>query len=785
MWRLNSKLLGAVAWLGTLVAVVPSARAAEALFTPDCTSDNLLARKAPAQRQDLRGNFWLVTDEAVAPEGAQWDSPVAVVLDTPAGSVTYDLGQPTTLGAFYVQADANDTYKIFGSLDGTPNSFKVLGEVEMVQGHGLRGRTVSINPTLVRFVRIGEGLGDGFYSISEFGAYCRPPTPFPPQFRKVDAPAARVPVLPWWKFYWWDNEVSARFEMLLAIGGMALILWGIGLRAKNTPDEHAKLRRRLLMVVGVLAFGAYWNFGFFHFRNYIHVWDTYHYYVGSKYFPELSYDRLYECVSLADSEEPGLRRRVELRKIMNLRTNMMGPTTDILAHPEHCKDHFTPERWQSFKRDVAYFRNAHGVKRWEEAQTDHGYNATPVWNVLGTTLANLAPASDTQIDLLSLLDPAYAFGFMGLIWWAFGWRTLAVALCVFSTNFPSRFYWTGGAYLRWDWLFYLVGGVALIRREKYFAGGLFLSYTTLLRVFPVFVFIGPVMVLVQEYLKTRKLDRRYLSIVAGAALGVAVLVPISLVKSGGIQGYVHFKQNSAKHTSTPLTNYMGLRTMIAFAPSEAGRFLKNDRMEDPWGPWKLARLRTFRERVVLFAVAALGFLALLWFAVRGVEPWVACALSATMIAVGVELTCYYYSFLIVVALLYDKRKEAGAALLAVTAATSFIDWAPTRFLPETGIWRWLKMPTWLDEQYMYMGAVTLIAFAWILYRFGFVAQELADGGAAQKALLAAGGGAPAPDAAPPAAAASEKATSEKKPAPATSGSKHRGPGGKRKDRAKK
>jgi len=24
-------------------------------------------------------------------------------------------------------------------------------------------------------------------------------------------------------------------------------------------------------------------------------------------------------------------------------------------------------------------------------------------------------------------------------------------------------------------------------------------------------------------------------------------------------------------------------------------------MEDPWGPWKIAKLRTFRERVVLFA----------------------------------------------------------------------------------------------------------------------------------------------------------------------------------------
>jgi len=126
-------------------------------------------------------------------------------------------------------------------------------------------------------------------------------------------------------------------------------------------------------------------------------------------------------------------------------------------------------------------------------------------------------------------------------------------------------------------------------------------------------------------------------------------------------------------------------------------------------------------------------------------------------------------------------------LLAVTASTSFIDWAPTRFLPETGIWRWVKMPTWLDEQYMWMAVTTLIGFAWILYRFGFVPQELADGGAAQKALLAAGGGAPkkeektdkeAPEAAPSKAASDTAASSAPR-------SKQRGPGGKRKDRAKK
>ena len=58
-----------------------------------------------------------------------------------------------------------------------------------------------------------------------------------------------------------------------------------------------------------------------------------------------------------------------------------------------------------------------------------------------------------------------------MIWWAFGWRTVCVALAVFATNFPSRFYWTGGAFLRWDWLFYFVGGVCLVKKEQPFLGG--------------------------------------------------------------------------------------------------------------------------------------------------------------------------------------------------------------------------------------------------------------------------------------------------------------------------
>ena len=121
MFRLGfSGLIKTLLLVSLAGAGAAQAQSPAPVMSSACGPGNLLEGKRPWQWQDLRNNAGLVTDGAVAPEGAQWDAPVALVFDTPAGSVTYDLGQPTPIAALYVQADANDTYKVLGSLDGTP-----------------------------------------------------------------------------------------------------------------------------------------------------------------------------------------------------------------------------------------------------------------------------------------------------------------------------------------------------------------------------------------------------------------------------------------------------------------------------------------------------------------------------------------------------------------------------------------------------------------------------------------------------------------------------------------
>jgi len=731
-------------FLGVLAA--PPVRAQSQSAAPACPEGNLLAHKKPITWQDMRRDLGLLTDEQIVPEGSTWDAQPAALFDTAASTVTWDLGVVTKIQSFAVQADANDTYTIWGSVDG--KEYKVYGQIDPVPNHGLRMRTLNVGDMVARYVKFGEGVGDSFYSASEVAAYCQVPSPFPPTMKVVDAPAAAVP--PKKMLDYWDNDASVGWEFTLACLGLLFLWWErkvtvarkAGVRPTLAPDAgtlrrmrfrmggffaRSKVRTAIFGTLGVLGFLTYFNFGAFHFFNFVHGWDTFHYYIGSKYFKELSYDRLYECVAVADSEEPNLRRRVELRKMTNLLTNEVETTAEILAHPERCKSHFTPARWESLKHDLRYFRTLENARRWDDAQTDHGYNGTPVWNIIGTILTNLGPANRMQILVLDSIDCLLVIFLSLMIWWAFGWRVLTVALLAFATNYPSRWWWTGGSLLRWDWLFWMGASVCLAKRERYFFAGMCLAYSTLLRIFPIFMFVAPVLAAGYHYYRHRQLEPRFLRFFVGAAVAVAMLLPVSVLTAGGVKAYPAFIHNTLKHQATPLTNYMGLRTVVDYRPSEVGRLMVNDKLVDGWSRWKEARIRSFREAKPLYFGILACYIVLMGLAVRKAEPWEAIALSTTFIFFGVELTCYYYSFVIVVGLLYAKNELAGRWLLAATAFTQFIGWAPIQGVPgwlakilpasisNASILKNLHMPTGLDEQYTWMSLATLVAFVMIAW----------------------------------------------------------------------
>lgn len=541
-----------------------------------------------------------------------------------------------------------------------------------------------------------------------------------------------------------DNDTSAQWvQFAISLGALGIIGWGLWLQWQGRPKERQLLRDRTLVVLGLCGFLAYFNFGRLHFGNFVHVWDTYHYVMGAKYFPELGYEKLYDCAAVANTEN-GRRDEVVRQTITDLRTNVIIKTDEILAHPERCKESFSPARWELFRKDIAAFRSFVGEPRWRDIHLDHGYNATPVWTLAGYALTNSGgPVTMEQLTRLNLIDPIYLALTLVMIWWAFGPRAFAIAAIVLGCHFPNRYYWTGGAFLRHDWIFYFVASIALLKKNRPALAGAAFSYTVLLRLFPGLAAAGVAVAAFEYFRVNKKMDPRFLRYVAGGVAATVVLVSASFVYFGGPTTWQKFAQNTVKHSRTPLTNHMGLRTILSWRPDAIGQKTVRPGLIDSWHLWKSTRLEKWDEAKPLMWLSFLAGMYLVWLALKhtGADPWVGAAMGVGFIVIGAELTNYYYCFLMGLAVLHEKRREVGALLCALCAVSHYLNWGP---LP------W--MSHWLDEQYVTMSAAALLAVIGVWWVFTKFAADAVAPEEPSPVLF----GAPLPAPAPPAAAGGGK-----------------------------
>jgi hypothetical protein len=428
----------------------------------------------------------------------------------------------------------------------------------------------------------------------------------------------------------------------------------------------------VLATLAVVAFACWWNLGRFHFANYWHRHEFFHYFLGAKYTSELEYTRLYDCVAAAEMQADP-RPEVLTRWTRDLRTNIVQPGSPAARDVTLCTSHFTPARWDAFKHDVLWFRGTVSADKWAQMQRDHGYNATPAWTSVGHLLANMGPASTARVIALALIDPVLLIVMWAVVWRTFGWRTLAVAVIWWGTNYPARFNYIGGAFLREDWLVLAVTGIALAKRARSFAAGLAFAGSTLLRVFPGFAAAGVVLAVLQGRSSDGWRDRlrHATAFVAGAAVIAAVVVPISGVWLGGspragVQIWRGFVENSRKHLSGSSTNRVGLKTVLSFDPGAQYADLSTYYLDNPGDVWQAARARAFSERRVVYWMLVVAFVVLLAAAVRGEQQWVALVLGIGLIPIATDITCYYYGILLAYAFLWPRHQWIGVALLALS-----------------------------------------------------------------------------------------------------------------------
>ena len=121
-----------------------------------------------------------LTDGVVDMRGDDWRARAAAVLGSPQASVEYDLGRSETIGAAYVQADANDFYVLSVSDDGV--HFSPLWSAAPAAETGLQPRWAENLHGRGRYLRFSASGGDGRYSATELAVYTHAPPAFPPAF---------------------------------------------------------------------------------------------------------------------------------------------------------------------------------------------------------------------------------------------------------------------------------------------------------------------------------------------------------------------------------------------------------------------------------------------------------------------------------------------------------------------------------------------------------------------------------------------------------------------------
>jgi hypothetical protein len=463
------------------------------------------------------------------------------------------------------------------------------------------------------------------------------------------------------------------------------------LRRAGRESSFARPRDALLLTLGILGALGWSNFLQFRYSpGYGHPQDVYHYYLGSKYFDELGYTRLYACTTVADAES-GLRELALRRAIRNLETYDRESAANILRNPTRCTQHFSPERWQTFKHDVGWFRERMPEAIWQGTLADHGYNPSPAWGALGKALVSAGPVTERNLFPLLLLDPVLLIVMWAFAWKAFGWRATSVALVFWGTNLPDDYLWTGGAFLRQGWLVAMVIGICCLRMKRMTTGGFFLTVAALLRVFPAMAIFGVVLSAGSAIWRARRfhLSPAHRRFAVGCTAAAAILITLSFATAGGPRAWIDFAENIRYHSNMAFLTNVGLKTLLSYDHDTRIERIEQAPQSSPRA-WNDAREATFARRRPLFVGIVLGYMLLLARASGREEDWVAAVLGAGAVVMLVTMANYYYGVLLGFAFLWERRESIGAALCGLSALIWWIDW--TWDQPDE-VYTWVSLAT--------------------------------------------------------------------------------------------
>jgi hypothetical protein len=495
-----------------------------------------------------------------------------------------------------------------------------------------------------------------------------------------------------------QNEPAVRRSLaldrhltLLRLGliglGMGLAVW-----RWRAPAVRSRTRCAAVVALGLVSYASYYQFFLWHHRGGFDAEDTFHYYVGSKYFSELGYTGLYEATLLALHEQGKVDLEV-VERVRDLRTLRAFPSRHMLERARRWKRDFTPARWEAFRHDVAFFRARMKPRHLAHLMIDNGYQPSPVWTLVGGIVTNAVPVDSPLLRLAVQSDRLFVLlGLAGLAW-GFGLEIAAFVAVAWGTGFLWRFGWVGDSLLRHLWLASLWIGLALARRGRDATAGAVLAFPSLLRLFPLVFPAGWVARALREAWQQRRVPAALWRFAAGGILAATLLLGASFgISPRGPAVYADFAAKITTFARNPASNKMGLQVLLGMAEARAPvRSIAGTQVTRP-APWATNLLRVLRW------IAVAGFAWLFWRALVHAKRWEAAAMAFALIPVLAQPTNYYFSFATAGVLLGFGRPRI---LIGVLAAC---------FLWAVGGLVWYRQL----ESYVVASGVALVLSAFVL-----------------------------------------------------------------------
>jgi len=440
-----------------------------------------------------------------------------------------------------------------------------------------------------------------------------------------------------------DAQTEAVLKLLLCIAALAVVALR-HLRPGNLAPERAG---PWLTAAAVVAALAYTNFGAFHGWPPLHTRELFHYFLGSKYLPELKHDGLYVASVGAQFEKhPEVPAQSYLR---DLRTNRIVPLSELEGFYRQVRDRFEGGRWREFVADHEWFVAHTNREQLDLFRLDHGFNASPAWSFVARLFSGWLPAGTGTFLLLASLDLLLMVGMCFAVQRTFGGRVAALVVLVLGLGAPWRFDWIGGAFLRADWIAALGIGICALKRERYVLAGALIGYAAMIRVFPAAFLVGPTLVAIRQWTQGQP-PRWWLRLAAGALAAVTAGLVAGSLTGGGFVTWPDFAERMSVYQESLPANGIGLRSALLVdqavndGAAGSGSWLEDSRDRE-------ARLENAAHaRRVPIALTTALLVALTFAAMWGRPPAEAAVLGVGLVFAALSPASYYWILLALVPL---------------------------------------------------------------------------------------------------------------------------------------